>query len=68
MAVLCPITARVKAYPFEVLLPAGLPIAGAILSDQAESLDWRAGRAEPICSLPHSVIEEVLGKLRALLD
>jgi mRNA interferase MazF len=68
LAMLCPITAQVKAYPFEVLLPANLPIGGAILSDQAESLDWRAHRAEPICSLPPPVIEEVLGKLRALLD
>ena len=68
LSVLCPITLQVKGYPFEVLLPPGLPIEGAILSDQVESLDWRAHRAELICSLPPAVVEEALGKLRALLE
>jgi mRNA interferase MazF len=67
LAILCPITTLVKGYPFEVLIPAGLPIKGAILSDQAESLDWRAHRAELICSLPAAAVEEVLGKLRTLV-
>lgn len=67
LALLCPITSKVKNYPFEVLLPPGLPVAGAILSDQIRSLDWRARRAERVCSLPPAVMVEVLGKLRTLL-
>ena len=67
LAIVCPITAHIKGYPFEALIPPGLPIKGAILSDQVESLDWRACRAELICSLPPAVVEEALGKLRALL-
>jgi len=67
LAVLCPITSQIKGYPFEVLIPPGLPIKGAILADQVEGLDWRACRAELICSLPPAVVEEALGKLRALL-
>jgi mRNA interferase MazF len=67
LAALCPITAHIKGYPFEVLIPPDLPIQGAILSDQLESLDWRAHRAELICSLPPAIIEEVLGKLRTLI-
>jgi mRNA interferase MazF len=67
LAVLCPITAHIKGYPFEVLIPPGLPIEGAVLADQAESLDWRAHRAELICSLPPAVIEEALGKLATLI-
>jgi len=39
LAILCPITSEVKGYPFEVSLPAGLPVEGVILSDQAKSLD-----------------------------
>lgn len=39
LALLCPITSHVKGYPFEVLLPPGLPVNGAILSDQVKSLD-----------------------------
>ena len=30
----CPITSRKKGYPFEVELPAGLPIVGVALADQ----------------------------------
>jgi mRNA interferase MazF len=68
LAVICPITSQIKGYPFEVLIPPDFPVEGAILSDQAESLDWRTHRAEPICSLPAAVVEETLGKLRTLLQ
>ncbi len=68
MAILCPITNHIKGYPFEVLIPAGLPVMGAILSDQVKSLDWRARNAELIYSLPAEVISEVLGKLSTLLS
>jgi len=66
LALICPLTSRVTGYPFEVSLPSGLALAGVILADQVQSLDWRAHRAERVCSLPSSVIDEVLGKLRAL--
>jgi len=68
LAVLCPITSQIKGYPFEVLIPPGLPIKGAILSDQVESLDWRTRRAERVCSLPPAILDEVLGKLQVLLE
>ncbi len=48
LAILCPVTNQIKGYPFEVLIPAGLPVAGAILSDQVKTLDWRARNAELI--------------------
>jgi mRNA-degrading endonuclease toxin of MazEF toxin-antitoxin module len=48
-------------------MPPDLPIKGAILADQAESLDWRAHRAELICSLPPAIVDEALGKLRTLI-
>jgi len=68
LAILCPITNQIKAYPFEVLLPAGLPVAGAILADQAKSLDWRERNADLICTLPPRTISETLQKLGALLS
>jgi len=68
LAVFCPITSQSKGYPFEVLIPPGLPIKGAILSDQVESLDWRTRRAERVCSLPPAILDEVLGKLQVLLE
>lgn len=67
LAILCPITNQVKAYPFEVSIPASLPVSGVILSDQAKSLDWRERRAEFICKLPASTVIETLRKLNALL-
>jgi mRNA interferase MazF len=68
LALLCPVTSQIKGYPFEVLIPAALPIAGAVLSDQVKSLDWRAGNAELICTLPTDTISEVLQKLVTLLS
>jgi mRNA interferase MazF len=67
LALLCPITSQVKGYPFEVKIPDGLAVTGAVLSDQIKSLDWRARKAELICTLPEMVAEEVLRKLSALL-
>ncbi len=67
LALVCPIVTDVKGYPFEVLLPAGLAVGGAVLADQAVSLDWRSHRAERIGSLPAAAGEELLGKLRALV-
>jgi mRNA interferase MazF len=68
LAILCPITNQIKGYPFEVVLPGGLPVTGAILADQAKSLDWRERKTELICSLPGKTISEALQKLGALLS
>lgn len=67
LAILCPITSKIKGYPFEVVLPDGLPISGAVLSDQVKSLDWQARKAELICPLPEEIVTEILQKLGALL-
>jgi mRNA interferase MazF len=67
LALLCPVTSKAKGYPFEVVLPEGLPVAGVVLSDQVKSLDWRARRAERACALPNEVIEAVLGRLATLV-
>jgi mRNA interferase MazF len=67
LAVFCPITNQIKGYPFEVVLPAGLPVSGAVLADQVKSLDWRARNADKIGRLPDNVIADVLSKIRALV-
>ena len=41
----CPLTTRIKGYPFEVAVP-GTP-ASVVLADQVRSLDWRARAAVP---------------------
>ncbi len=67
LALLCPVTSQVKGYPFEVPLPSGLPVKGAVLSDQVRSLDWRARNAELIGRLPDDNTSEVVQKLLRLL-
>ena len=64
---MCPVTNQIKGYPFEVMIPEGLPISGAVLSDQVKSLDWRQRKAELICILPPISLSEVFQKLRTLL-
>lgn len=68
LAIFCPITNQIKGYPFEVTIPAGLAVTGAVLSDQVKSLDWQVRNAELICPLPEDVITQVLQKLEALIS
>lgn len=63
----CPITRRVKGYPFEVALDDPAGVRGVILSDQVKSLDWQARQAERQGRLPPEVTERALARLRALL-
>ena len=48
LAIVCPITSKVRGYPFEVTLPDDCPVQGVTLADQARSLDWNARHAELI--------------------
>ena len=68
LCLVCPITTRVKGYPFEVAIPANIPIQGVILSDQIKSLDWRARKSEFICSLPTFTVDDVIAKLNPLFN
>ncbi|MBC7294470.1 MAG: endoribonuclease MazF, partial [Thermoleophilia bacterium] len=65
LALLCPITSKVKGYPFEVPLPAGSKIGGVVLSDQVKSLDWRARQAQYIYAAPAEVVAEVIARIQA---
>ena len=66
MMVCCPMTSRIKGYPFEVVVSQQPP--SAILADQLKSLDWRARRATPKGTVPPAVLSEVQAKVRSLLD
>lgn len=67
LVILCPITNQIKGYPFEVVIPSGLEVTGAVLSDQIKNLDWKARRAEFACTLPEIVTQEVLKKISTLI-
>jgi mRNA interferase MazF len=68
LALVCPITSRAKGYPFEVPLPSGLPIAGAVLADQLKSLDWVARQATYKGAVPPATLREVLARIAPLLQ
>jgi len=68
LALVCPVTTRVKGYPFEVVLPPDLKATGAVLSDQVKSLDWRARKAQYLCSVPHEIMDEVVARILALVE
>ena len=67
LALCCPITSRVKGYPFEVALPPGIEIDGVVLADQLRSLDWRARHAAVLARLPDPAVAAVLARARTLL-
>ncbi|MFQ5709188.1 MAG: type II toxin-antitoxin system PemK/MazF family toxin, partial [bacterium] len=67
LAIMCPITNQIKGYPFEVVMPEGLEVTGAVLSDQVKCLDWKARRAEFMGKLPFRVTKQVLKKLNTLI-
>jgi len=67
LALFCPITSQVKGYPFEVPLPAGLPVSGVVGADQVKSLDWRARKAARIGAVSDEVLAQVLQRLQTLL-
>jgi mRNA interferase MazF len=64
----CPITSKVKGYPFEVPLPAGLLVSGVILTDQIKSLDWKARKAAFAAETSNVVIQDVLALVLPLIS
>ena len=67
LAIVCPITNRIKGYPFEVDVPPGLDVTGVILADHVKSLDWRERNTRVVCRLPSGTINDVLVKLNTLI-
>ncbi len=67
LCVACPVTGQVKNYPFEVVLPDGLPVHGAVLSDHVKSVDWTDREADYLAAAPAEVLEQVRAKLKPLL-
>ena len=68
LALFCPITSKIKGYPFEVSLPDAGSVRGVILADQIKSLDWRARRSGFADHATRQVVDEVVGKIRAILE
>jgi mRNA interferase MazF len=62
-----PITNQVKGSPWEVKLPRGAGVTGAVLANQVRTMDWLARNAELISQSNEDVMCEVLGRIEAIL-
>jgi len=68
LAVVCPITSRIRPFPTSVVLPAHLPISGEILISHMRSIDIRARPLLYIgTSIDRRTAELVRAKLAAIL-
>jgi mRNA interferase MazF len=66
LMVCCPMSTKIKGYPFEVLTDVG-GVSSAILSDQVKSLDWKIRRATKKSTVSVEVMKHVRAKIKALL-
>lgn len=64
MMISCPMTTKIKGYPFEVVV--SREPASAVLADQVKSLDWKARRATRKDVAQPQVLAETRAKLSAL--
>ena len=62
----CPITSKVKNYPFEVVIGEG-KVKGVILADQVRSMDWKNRRPTFIQTASADVVKEVERNIKLLL-
>lgn len=68
LAIVCPITSRIRPFASSVVLPAGSPIAGEIMTSHVRSIDTIARPTTPaIMRVPDEVLAEVRAKLAVLL-
>jgi mRNA interferase MazF len=68
LAVVVPITSKIKPDPFQIQLPAGMKVSGAILTDHLKSVDWRARKASFRDRLPQFVLRNVRHRIALLLE
>lgn len=64
----CPVMSQAKGGTFEVPAPSGSKITGVILSDHLRSVDWIARRAEFHSKAPQETVDEVAGRVAAIMS
>jgi mRNA interferase MazF len=67
LLVVCPITRKLRNWPFEVRLPEAGRLSGVVLVDQIKVIDPAARPISYAGRLSNDVLSEVRGKLAALL-
>jgi mRNA interferase MazF len=68
LALFCPLTSKIKGYPFEVKLPEGYAVSGVVLSDQLKSLDWRSRNVRFVERISPDLMAMVTARVLPLLE
>ncbi|QUS39026.1 type II toxin-antitoxin system PemK/MazF family toxin [Tardiphaga alba] len=66
-AVICPITLKIRNWPTNVVLPAGLEIAGEIMVDQIRSIDRTERMFAIVEKAPAKTLRDVRIKVAVML-
>jgi mRNA interferase MazF len=67
MMLACPITSKVKGYPFEVRIKVN-KIDGVILADQVKNVDWRERKPELGAKADVDVVSETQALIESLVS
>lgn len=64
----CPMTTRIKGYPFEVIIKQPDKEKSVVLADQVKSLDWLQRQAKFKHRVTDKELQEVREKIKVLLS
>ncbi|QTQ12606.1 endoribonuclease MazF [Treponema parvum] len=67
LALFCPITSRIKGYPFEIVLNQH-SINGCILSDQIKNLNWKQRNCDFIEKAADEEIDSVVQNIKLMIE
>jgi mRNA interferase MazF len=67
LAICCPLSKKVKGYPFEVEIEMG-KTTNVVLSDQVKSLDWRERKAKFKSKITPAQLNKVRQNIKVLLS
>lgn len=68
LVIICPITKKIKNYPFEVILENEARVEGAILTDQIRTIDFTKRRTKFVTSVGVKTINSVLLKINRIIN
>lgn len=68
MAIVCPITSKIKDFPMHVKLDERTKIVGEILCEHVKSLDLDARQAVFVERIPDDLLDEVLDRIHMSIE
>lgn len=66
LSILCPITSKVKGYPFEVKINLK-EVSGVVLADHVKNFDWRERKAAFIAKAPETAVDEIINIINIII-